>query len=116
MDTLLVQHLQRLYGMDPFIPHMVFQFPRLPPTSPQPHIHDPIHSQFLKQVDAVQRLDRFAYASRQQAESLLSGSKIIPPDHPLYIEQDSIRTLRAENDKLLKENLELKKRLDENTA
>ena len=101
--------------MDPFIPHMAFQFPRLPPTS-QPIIHDSIHDQFLKQIAAVQRLDRFTYASKQQAESLLTGSKIVPPDHPLHIEQDSVRTLRAENDKLLKENQELKKRLDENTT
>ena len=40
------------------------------------------------------------------------NSAIIPPGHPLYTRQNSVETLQAENDKLLKENLELKKKLE----
>jgi hypothetical protein len=44
------------------------------------------------------------------------SSAIIPPGHPLYNRQNSAETLKAENDKLLKENLNLKKKLEkENT-
>ena len=40
------------------------------------------------------------------------NSSIIPPGHPLFSRENSIITLKEENDKLLKENLELKKKLD----
>ena len=31
MDNLAIKHLQDLYGLNPNIPHVAFQFPRLPP-------------------------------------------------------------------------------------
>jgi hypothetical protein len=40
------------------------------------------------------------------------NSSIIPPGHPLYNRKSSAKGLQAENDKLLKENTELKKKLD----
>jgi hypothetical protein len=40
------------------------------------------------------------------------NSTIIPPGHPLYSRQNSAKTLRTENDKLLKENQKLKKQLE----
>ena len=40
------------------------------------------------------------------------NSTIIPPGHPLYSKKNSAEILRAENDKLLKENNELKKKLE----
>ena len=50
---------------------------------------------------------------QQHAAGLLSmDTSIIPPGHPLYTRQNSVETLQAENDKLLKENTELKKKLD----
>jgi hypothetical protein len=50
---------------------------------------------------------------QQYASGLLSmNTTIIPPGHPLYTRQNSVNTLKTENDKLLKENLELKKKLD----
>ncbi len=113
MDSILMQHLQRLYGLDPFIPHMAFQFPRLPPSQSRPMTFDHIREQFLKQLDTIGGLDRFTYASKQQSEDLLSGTNTNHPNHPLYTEQDSIRTLRAKNDKLAKENTELRKKIDE---
>jgi hypothetical protein len=40
---------------------------------------------------------------------------VIPPGHPAYTRQNSIETLQTENDKLIKENLELKKKLERQT-
>ena len=54
---------------------------------------------------------------QQYASGLLSmNSTIIPPGHPLYSRQNSIETLQATNDKLLKENLELKKKVKKETT
>ena len=52
---------------------------------------------------------------RQYASGLftMNFTGAIPPGHPLYSKQNSIDILKTENDKLLKENLELKKKLDE---
>jgi hypothetical protein len=54
---------------------------------------------------------------QQYASGLISmNSSIIPPGHPLYTRQNSVKTLQAENDKLLKENLNLKKKLEKETT
>jgi hypothetical protein len=44
------------------------------------------------------------------------NSAIIPPGHPLYTRQNSVQTLQTENDKLLKENLNLKKKLEKEST
>jgi len=44
------------------------------------------------------------------------NSVIIPPGHPLYNRQNSVETLQSTNDKLLKENLNLKKKLEKETT
>ena len=47
---------------------------------------------------------------QQYAAGLLSmNSTIVPPGHPLYTKRNTVQTLQAENDRLFKENLELKK-------
>ena len=59
------------------------------------------------------KLQDFNQLFRQKADSLVNmNSSIIPPGHPLFSRENSIITLKEENDKLLKENLELKKKLD----
>ena len=51
---------------------------------------------------------------QQMAAGLLNMSldKLIPPGHPLYTKEKSITILKEEKEKILKENLELKKKLD----
>ena len=50
---------------------------------------------------------------RQYADSILNMNKsVFPPGHPLFNRERSISILKEENDKLLKENLELKKQLE----
>ena len=117
MDDMATRHLQDLYGLNPNIPHMAFQFPRLPPGLSHPMFkiyENPMREQFAKDAASVsQKLHGFQHMYQQHAAGLLTmNSAIIPPGHPLYTRQNSVETLKAENDKLLKENLELKKKLE----
>lgn len=117
LDNLAIKHLQDLYGLNPNIPHMAFQFPRLPPglSNPMFKIHEnPMKEQFLKNAGTInQKLQGFQQMYQQHAAGLLTmSSGVIPPGHPLYTRNNSVETLKNENDKLLKENLELKKKLE----
>ena len=59
-------------------------------------------------------LENFAQMYQQMATSLLNMSldRLIPPGHPLYSKENSITLLKDEKEKILKENLELKKKLE----
>jgi len=112
-----MKHLQDLYGLNPNISPMALQFPRLPPglTHPMFKIYEnPMKEKFSQDIASInQKLQGFQHMYQQYAAGLLSmNSSIIPPGHPLYSRQNSVETLQTENDKLLKENLELKKKLD----
>jgi len=69
--------------------------------------------QFFQNADTInQKLQGFQHMYQQYASGLLSmNSNVIPPGHPLYTRQNSIEMLQNQNDKLLQENLELKKKL-----
>ncbi|WP_428324193.1 hypothetical protein [Nitrosopumilus sp.] len=116
MEEHVQKHLQDLYGLNPNTPHMALQFPRLPPglTHPMFGIHqNPVKEQFSKNAETLnQKLQGFQHMYQQYASGLLTGNQIVPPGHPLYTRQNSVQTLKAENDKLLKENTELKKKLE----
>ena len=121
MDNYAIKHLQNLYGLNPDIPHLALQFPRLPPglTHPMFKIYvTPTKEQFSDELATInQKLQGFQHMYQQHASGLLSmNSAIIPPGHPLYNRRNSAETLQVTNDKLLKENLNLKKKLEnENT-
>ena len=59
-------------------------------------------------------LENFAQMYQQMATNLLNMSldRLIPPGHPLYSKENSIILLKDEKEKILKENLELKKKLE----
>jgi hypothetical protein len=121
VDNLAIKHMQDLYGLNPNIPHMAFQFPRLPPgiSNPMFKIYEnPMKEQFSEQADTInQKLQGFQHMYQQYASGLLTmNSTIIPPGHPLYSRQNSAKTLQTENNKLLKENLELKKQLEKKSG
>ena len=61
-------------------------------------------------------LENFAQMYQQMAAGLLNISldKLIPPGHPLYTKENSITILKEEKEKIRKENLELKKKLNNN--
>ena len=118
MDNMAIKHMRDLYGLNPNIPHMALQFPRLPPmlTGPMFKIHEnPVNKQFLDKASTLnQKLEGFQHMYQQYASGLLSmNSAIIPPGHPLHDKQNSVQILQSKNDKLTKENLDLKKRLQE---
>ena len=59
-------------------------------------------------------LENFAQMYQQMAAGLLNISldKLIPPGHPLYTKENSVTILKEEKEKILKENLELKRKLE----
>jgi len=61
------------------------------------------------------KLENFAQMYQQMAAGLLNMSldKLIPPGHPMYSKENSITLLKEEKQKILKENLELKKKLED---
>ena len=66
-----------------------------------------------KSASLLPNLEDFNHMFRQYADGLLnSNQSIFPPGHPLYNREKSFSLLKESNDKLLKENLELKKQLE----
>ena len=118
MEDLVVKHLRNLYGLNPNIPHLAFQFPRLPPGLLHPlfKLHEnPMKEKFVQDTESInKKLQGFQQMYQQYAAGLMNmnSSGVIPPGHPLFSRQNSVETLKTENDKLLKENLELKKKID----
>ena len=117
MDNMVANHLRDLYGLNPNIPHLAFQFPRIPPGVNNPMFknhENPMKERMLKDAETMnQKLQGFQHMYQQYAAGLLTmNSTVIPPGHPAYTRQNSIQSLQTENDKLIKENLELKKKLE----
>lgn len=121
MEDLAIKHLQDIYGLNHNIPHPAFQFHRLPPGLDHPMFkiyENPMKEQFSQEVASInQKLQGFQHLYHQYASGLLSmSSNIVPPGHPLYNRKASVETVKSENDKLLKENLELKKKLEKQNS
>ena len=118
MDELVFRHLKDLYGLNHDVPHRAFQFPRLPPGINHPMFkifENPIKDKFVSDAANLnKKLDGFQNAYQQHASGLMTmnSTGLIPPGHPLYSEKNSVKILKVENEKLLKQNLELKKKLD----
>jgi len=96
-------------------------FIRYPPNSNPPKKLDSskiMKKDFVKNgASMLPKLQDFNQMFRQYADSVLNMEKsVFPPGHPLYNRENSISTLKESNDKLLKENLELKKRLEEKAS
>ena len=60
------------------------------------------------------KLENFVQMYQQMAAGLLNMSldKLVPPGHPMYSYENSITLLKEEKEKISKENLELKKKLE----
>jgi len=95
-------------------------FMRYPPNSSPPKglaNSEILKSRFLNEsAGMLPKLQDFNQMFRQYADSILNmNESVFPPGHPLFNRERSISALKETNDKLLKENLELKKRLEEKT-
>lgn len=107
-----------LYGLNPNIPHRAGLFPRLPPGISHPMFkvfENPIKEKFNSNSDSMNtKLQDFHGLYQQHVSGLLemNPTGIIPPGHPLYSRQRSIDSLKNENQKLQKENLELQKQIE----
>ena len=93
-------------------------FFRYPPNSNPPKgLVNPkkLKENFLSDgASMMPKLQDFNQMFRQYANNVLDmNQSVFPPGHPLYNREKSISSLKEANDKLLKENLELKKQLDE---
>jgi len=60
-------------------------------------------------------LQDFTEMYHKMAAGLLnmSSNTLIPPGHPIHSRENSVAILKEENKKILKENMELKKKLEE---
>ena len=118
MDYSVAIHLMNLYGLNPNIQPYAFQFPRTPPSLPNPiqNLNKNYKKEsFSKNNESINtKLENFQQLYQKYAAGLfdMTFPSIVPPGHPLYSRQFSVETLQSERDKLLKENLELKKRLE----
>jgi len=95
-------------------------FIRYPPTSNPPQNFDFVHKMKTKFVEnsaaMLPKLQNFNHMYQNYASGLLqSSTKLFPPGHPLYTKQKSLTTLKDENEKLKKENLELQNKLKNKT-
>ena len=95
-------------------------FMRYPPNSNPPKglvNSEILRNRFLNEsAGMLPKLQDFNQMFRQYANSVLNmNESVFPPGHPLFNREKSISILKEKNDKLLKENLELKKRLEAKT-
>ena len=76
-----------------------------------------IREQFNKtNASLMPNLEDFNQMFRQHADGLLrTNESVFPPGHPLYNKEKSFTLMKEANDKLLKENLELKKQLEKSS-
>ena len=116
MDPHVAKHLRDLYGLDPTSPNPALLFPRLPPAARRllGGPTEPIHTR-LGEPGSLARadFDSFRTAFQERAALLADGGNPIPPGHPLGAEKRTVASLRAENERLKKDYLALRKQLDE---
>lgn len=118
MTCFITMHMMNLFELNPWVHPSAFQFPRIPPglSYPLQNINKNLKQEiFSKNNESINiKLENFQQMYRKYASGLLDTvfPGIVPPGHPLYSREFSVETLRLERDKLLQENLELKKQLN----
>lgn len=118
MDYFTTMHWMDMFGLNPSIQPYAFQFPRIPPglSHPMQNVNKiPKRENFAKNNESLNtKLQDFQRMYQKFASGLfdMTYPGIIPPGHPLYTRQFSVETLQSERDKLLKDNLELKRQLE----
>ena len=106
--------------LNPFLGLPMSIFPRYPPgvLSPSTALMNQkrLKEKFFKENSSMTTtLQDFNQMYQKFASGLFElAYPALPPSHPLYSRLESTVSLKNENDKLRKENLELKKQLEKN--
>lgn len=118
MDSLIAQQLREIYGLNPDSPHPALLLPRLPPmarrvlgapeTPVVARLGDP-------SVMARAAFDSSQSAFRERADMLIKGDNPVPMGHPLSRKNSEVTMLKAEIERLRKENDQLAKQLKKPT-
>ena len=117
MDYFTTKRLFDMYGFTTDFTNLIPDSIRYPPSEhiPSSLVNVPKLKEKLSNDTASlnPKLEDFVQMYQQMAAGLLNMSlnKLIPPGHPMYSKENSITLLKEENEKILKENFELKKRL-----
>ena len=118
MDYFMRKGILDLHSNTLDISNLVPDFIRYPPAASIPNalVNKPKLMKTLssENMALTPTLQDFTEMYQQMAASLfsMSTSKLIPPGHPMYSKENSITLLKEENQKIMKENLELQKQLE----
>jgi len=118
MDYFIPKRILDMHDNTLNISNLVPDFIRYPPTAniPSALVNKPKLMKRLssENIALTPTLHDFTEMYQQMAANLFSMStnRLIPPGHPMYSKENSIRLLKEENEKILKENLELQKQLE----
>jgi len=118
MNYFTAKKLFGIYGLTTDFSTLVPDSIRYPPnaTIPKGLVNAPKLKEKLSADNAAltPKLENFVQMYQQMAAGLLNISldKLIPPGHPMYSKENSVILLKEEKEKILKENLELKKKLE----
>ena len=117
MDYFEADHVMKLYGLLPNITPFIRFPPGLSLSMSGLITPNQLHDKILKDTSSVNaKLDDFQQMYKKFASGLIgSSTSLIPPGHPLFTRLNSSTLLQTENEKLRKENLELKKHLEKST-
>ena len=114
----MTKRLFDMYGTTPNFSNLIPDSIRYPPNGnvPKGIMNTRVLGGKLSADNAAlnPKLDDFTQMYQQMAASLIDMSidKLIPPGHPMHSNENSISLLKEENKKILKENLELRKKLE----
>ena len=118
MDYHTAKRLFGMYGITADSSDLAPDLIRYPPNAsiPKGLVNTPKLKEKMSVDNAAltPKLENFVQMYQQMAAGLLNISldKLIPPGHPMYSKENSITLLKEEKEKILKENLELKKKLE----
>ena len=120
MDYFHTMRIMELSGIHPTLGIPTGMFPRFPPGINSPTMK-PVDQKHLKEkffndnASMNSKLDGFTEMYQKFASGLFEAAyPATPPGHPMFSKLASSASLKNENDKLKKENLELKNQMSKN--
>lgn len=118
MDYFEAHHVMELYGLMPNVTPFIRFPPGLSFSTSGLITPNHLHEKIIKDTTSVNaKLSDFQQMYKKFATGLIgSSTSLIPPGHPLFTRLNSSALLQVENEKLRKENLELKQQLEKSPA